>query len=1271
MSDSESNKSDTAPEETNNSDSEGQYYSDASASSTSKSNQNEDSEENEEQSSDHYYQSYSEKNSDNSSGGEEQNEEQNEENDEEVSDSDEREYSEEEEETEKKAYKRRKLMRSKFCKNFSFPPTDYDKTIKIKSKFDEHQSLMIASIVNKWRNGLCSLFYSENSKFRNKVIVGSIIALHKNHKNVPPSLIVCSQKEAAKLSRMIHKYSKLIISVSSKNKFSRDLSDWVTEDLEKADDFNVFICTKKFFKKKLKYLPHEVAWSTVVVTKVGSKTKDTKKFCKIFEKISHFSCILCSSDLSNMKEQDIKNIFSLMKIKVPSSFTDQHIYISLSSSFVNSTDTDLPKLLGSIEGTKNPSVNPYYDASETNILCPMSEYEFSVYIHLLNKSKELLISGKYDAADLHDIASDLLSACHHPIIVDGVKAGNYIPSIPTNNHSAKMIVLANLIKSKEYAGERIVIITEDADSSVLVKFGLESYGIKTIVKGKINKKIPWEKIRDWQQTTNMPIVIDESNYKDAVTTITPTVLISYDSYCSLLMFRSKKKWTGLKRIRLLTAYATDFAFQSQILQYTNLTIEKILDEDTPKFRRLNAILRYCTAHLPDIKICSNDLKSPITTEQIILESAKMEYPKLDGDFSNNKEFWKQIFTIKPYSKILKTPKVPMAKYKGRVELRDDSFGSDSKRKEKSSDERQNDSESETEHETRSKKKKESEQIEDTYGSKNKDGFWNVHNVKEAVFHAMNFGMRDFDKVNITRYKREIQQIVQFCYYKLRSTGKVPAACKYIQELPGMKSIPISPEIVKEVEKMIGNRQMVYSFELASCVKDIVESKFTIYKKPSQTPLPPTSNWSYEDDIKLIKTVYDKGVINFGRDSEYKGSYDIKTYMVRLVLFIYRRIKKSYLGEIGVKEMRSMYKTLITYGYPNHQLFLNAVGNNYLDSKQSLHFLQSMLRFCTETDLNKRKEIAAAFPERFQKYQVTLVKQRLSDFERIRNLSKDITGTCAEDWEFFRALDKHGFSNSYVSPTLMICLNDNLSEIKLRQRLKSELLANNHSGKILFEYNGQNLERLLPIRLSAMIMLENLGKLTDYCDDIACFFDGYRVSVICPSLLSFEKLVFVTCRVEIREMKPKFIIECLEDKKRFFFEGDTPDSCWEMYRSEIEMKQETSCPQFDGYEMFGFTTPNYHKIVNCVLKEDKCKNYIRRTFKDLNYKFSRERIQIGHYASVEKVVEKKKINPGDAKFDFSYLTRGEEESSMVVLSNQSSCFNALIDLYSFDDELHVY
>lgn len=1136
----------------------------------------------------------------------------------------------------------------KYTFDFVYPPKDKNVEITApKGKDDEIKEAKL--IIRKWVYGSSSLYYQENDKKKLDSVLIAVNSLYYTYKKLPPTLMVSSKDEIPKIIKFLNKNSKLKICVVSKEDLDKDLLKACIVDIKDPNKYNVFLISKDLFITDAALIPTGFPWASVVYTDVILKTTKVQWMFKRTKSYEFYAVILASSNLKSSIRISLLSTIKLLTDKGKYE-RNKDIISNLAPFFINSSSDTLESLIGEIKQQKSVERNYPDVVQEENILCPMNEYQFTVYKTIIYKARPLLLSGNADAADFHDICSDLLTACHHPIMIN--KSQNPASSYGKmkSRHSGKLFVLANIINSKK--DEKIVIIAEDGESAQMISVGLEQYGITSAVIRDENKDMLESIVKESSSKTN-PIVAQETLFKDVTDLYEPTTLINYDSYINMLVNKHYNKWKKISRIRLLTSNAADFAFHSQLYQFIHYTIEQILDEDHPRFARLNSILRYCINNLLDIPVHALRSTKAIKTRKIIVSSSRPGFPSIEKDLNFSNDFFEKIFNQQNMKDALEPIKYELAQKK------------EAQKKEESN-------------ETAPKKNSSRRKTQKASELEFEIPEWSDSEIFAVINHLMNYGNNRFEKLKIDHDQNEIESLINYIFHTVNQNDKIQNYFYYSHlilekfDYNTKEYLSVFQETIRSLTRGIGTRKFLINFELALILDHLSQTNFEDHKKKAFEAVPPNAKWEYEDDLAILKDAYELGYKKFPLSPKYSGNYRLKCYLHRLLIVLYIKIRGESLIKLTTGEQRYICDMLVFYGYPSDIEFLEYIDETDLDPQAVLNTINTIIDIAHEQNPNTRNALNRTLPEKIQKYHMNLIISRLDDFDYMRENMKLLSRICAEDLELFRAFDRHGINCTYVSPVFMCQTGGYASNVRLKHKLKGVLRMETHDGRQPFDYSGQPLDKLLPLKLSDMIMLENLGDITGCCDEYAVYPDGYKVTVIAPSLDVAETFIFVTERIEIHDDDPWFIIEAPSNNRTVTFEGETPDECWEKYRCDIEIKTKLQLPLFDGYEMFGFTSPIYHKIMHIALKGKMCKRYVRRTFRDISYKFSREKLRIGYYPSEEETAGQNKIerkrNTGMCfKMDLSPLMKND--TSMLIISPPTiDTFGSLMDLYFEDNEM---
>lgn len=930
---------------------------------------------------------------------------------------------------------------------------------------------------------------------------------------------------------------------------------------------------------------------------------------------------------------------------------ESYSHMSFSETFDNYTSREIQIMLGTIRGrrselyTKSALMESLNEATiytdkisndrnrvnnihEELILCPISEYQADIFKKFSKQIRSKMRMANPTASDMVMLCSSLYSICSHPVFESDHVMDDDEYTCLLKHHSAKLIFLEKLLKSELIDKQRIMIICEDDDSCTLLNSAFTARRITyMIVDSETTDKECKEIVKLF--VTKIPLVIvTEERTPWALNNLSPSIIIPFDVFWrpvgdSLEIL--KKNELSPRVLRLITKNSIDQDIHAITSQSDKLNGEILLSEDTTDLEMLDILLRKSMGYINNMTTESLDgwWRNVYNQRTTSIYGYPETFPKFDDSDVRSPDFW-----------VATTGKEKLSK-KQKADLARASITS-------------------------------------------------PLTVGYVIEKLRNFGIGRWDVFTMLKENPELPKL---CYNIIGRIEMTPDV-KYFKffQLHGLLFQPshqlVTTQFIMSSLAPLTAKDFISDFETAMTVIHWMEHDFEGYSKDHTVPKP-SSSWSENDEKQLFKDCYEKG-LNSLKASNIAYLKQVVEYCYDDVIpYIPDKPWSQNRKKITAPEHKKIVDGLVRYGFPDIHLFLNYISLQSFSPDSVVDYIKLIINYCKSDDSEAKKKLSVLLADKIKNYVSQMIIQRIDWFVEMRKLSNDVEHVCAEDLELLQCGNFHGVGHYVTSPTFTSLFKGYPSEGKIAFKLK-QVTAEVHSKLTRHAATSPSIlsqiKTELPFRLSDQVMLESIGVLDTrpaFFTRDAVYMVGYKVLVITLNPIKPELLIPVQASIEVKNNAPLFVIKAQTPGHYFEISARSPEAVWELYKFKCQKHTKLPVHNFFGNEMYGFTTPNYHKIMFNILKSDDCLRYERRIFSDYVLKFDKHKIIPGQYSTptvaetrpktigrpkfetyIPKQITEKEFK-FTVRFDFSGLNIAENP---LQISGASSSFGSMINLY---------
>lgn len=813
--------------------------------------------------------------------------------------------------------------------------------------------------------------------------------------------------------------------------------------------------------------------------------------------------------------------------------------------------------------------------NEDLIICPMTDYQQKVYKNCIWSAKDSLLTDSLDTEQLIELCSRLFTACNHPIISDGHFVEDKELAEKLNNQSGKLIFLERFLLSKYTENEKVIVICEDDESVDLVDTALKQHPIKyAVITETTPAKSSQSTLLRFKEEPSI-LLIEESIVRDILSEVEPSLVVTFDSFWQpIFSVDIFQNYPNIPRfIRLLTEKSVDEDLFVVNWHNKRFTPERMLQKDTTDADRLMKVLKHSALQITTVESVRgtawwNQYYDKLKT---VTYNDKATLDPFDSSKVAGEDFWTKIFPegISKYISV----------------------------------------------------------------HKKKETFWKPDVLAKFIDGIRNFGLNRWEKFGIDRDENELKQVADILFLRLEKHYKTQKL-KFTQEVlfsitPPNSARPIvTLAQISEAMGTLTAETFFNDFECAATIQVLISTGFENLHMDHGIP-PPAEDWTMEDDKKLIQSAYDIGILNI-TDDIHDNAIDVLPYLRKMSYTIGDKIKTRRRKEqqrpyvrtkITSNDHKKIIEGLLKYGFPNADDFADFSMITHVPLETINKYVQHVTAYCTTTDEHVRKQEADCLTDKLTRYAYEVIPTRLDWFSKCRELANHYSDVCAEDLESFEVIGFHGTSHYMSSITLISFTQGTVSESKVHKKLKSLVtLETSHAGKAPVKYD-LDVRTKLPIRLGDQIICEEIGKVDErpeFHNAFAVYPIGYKVKVVTIDCHKPSQYTFAYSSIEEENNQPVFVIT-IPERSEIKLQGPSPQKVWDLYRNECMKHTKNPVFKFYGDEMFGFTSPTYHKIMYNVLEPTECTDYVRRVFRNPANDLSSKEIRIGVYTP--PVVEK--------------------------------------------------
>ncbi|EAY06543.1 hypothetical protein TVAG_358330 [Trichomonas vaginalis G3] len=925
------------------------------------------------------------------------------------------------------------------------------------------------------------------------------------------------------------------------------------------------------------------------------------------------------------KVKTIRSNWRLMFCKNLEEYSSRYLQIMLSTLRNRGNDSYTKQSL--FEAMNSYSICPdkliynkdnIFKIREEVMYCPMTEYQIDINKKVLKSVRQKLKSkNEMKKSELILSCSSLYSICSHPVFESDHVMDDDVYTAQSRHQSGKLIFLWRFLRSDEVYQQRIIVFCEDDDSVTLIN---SCFADKHIPFMRVDSETSEKDLNRMPKLflDKIPLVVcTEEKINWCLNNLKPTLLIPFD-----IFWRPTKnnlellKKNNLKPrfLRLITKNSIDEDIFAITSQSDELTGDDLLTEETANPEILDKLLRKQIIRESKLQKVTGDIwwRGILSTKVVSIYGQKETFPSFDDSDIKSPDFWQKILY--------------------------------------------------EEH-----KKKSAENLKISINS--------PQFIVLAFENMRDFGYGRYDTFKRPKENAEIRKICQNILSKM-DVQIDTSHSKFLLSISLRASSSHPVVTAQQVVQAIGDfpvEEFLNDFETSSVIKYWIENDFDNY-----IPLPEETEF---DDKELVKNAYDNGLRSLPNDQLF--------HLRNLVNFNYKNIipphpdknLQFYRKKITPVEHKKIMNNLLKFGYPGINDFLRFSNLQQFHPDLVEQYVQTTIKYVKCYDPEERKRISEKFVDKVKPYILQSLASKLSWFEEIRKGCEDYERVTCEDMEILKAFSFHGPTQSIISPTFMSFFKGSPSESKVLYKIKQmqgELYTKLSRHVQTSHKNLDKIKSELPFRLSDQIMLENLGEIdsreTFHTKD-AVYLVGYKVRVITLNPFRPDLLIPVEASIECRNGRPVFLVKVTNCGWNYELIGADPNSVWELFKLKCTKHTKLPVYEFYGDEMFGFLTPNYHRIVSTMLTEKDCKLYIRRVFRDINIRYDKRKIVAGEY-SWSNYVSAKEQNKAKT-MDKAELERKRTEQmcamrldlaplkideDLIELKSTSSTLNSLFELY---------
>ena len=1108
-------------------------------------------------------------------------------------------------------------------------------------KFAPEQVATIQELIRNWKAAKNVIFTEDDKTLRLNMFACLIVALHDAIIDMPGTLVICNECSASEWIRAIRSYSKTLKPVvSSKTEVEEELDkESIRYSKHRNPEFDVFIISKDQFLSDKKTVP-ELTYSILIMDNFLYDNASTSALRDKIKKTQSCQRMLGTSSTESCKMRELQALIGAIRGRKSDS-TAKNVLNGIIEQFKVTIEKVQKEILEKPEkkrkkpGRKGKPAPPKEDL----IICPMTDYQQKVYKNCIWNAKDALLTDSLDTEQLIELCSKLFTACNHPIISDGYFVEDKELAEKLNNQSGKLIFLERFLLSKYTENEKVIVICEDDESIDLVDTALKQHQVKfSIIIETTPAKLSQSTLLKFKEEPSI-LLIEECIVRDILSEVEPSLIITFDSFWQpILSFDIFSSYPTMPRfIRLLTEKSVDEDLFVVNWHNKRFTPERMLQKDTTDPERLMKILKHSALQITTVESVRgttwwNQYYDKLKT---ITYNDKSTLDPFDSSKVAGEDFWAKIFP-EGVSKII-------------------------------------------------------------YAHKKKESFWKPDVLAKFIDGIRNFGLNRWDKIGIDRDQNELKQVADILFLRLERQYKTQKL-KFTQEVlfsitPPNSARPIvTLAQIFEAMGSVTAETFFNDFECAATIQVLISTGFDNLNMEHGIP-PPAEDWTVEDDKKLIQSAYDIGILNI-TDDIHDNAVGVLPYLRKIAYSIGDKIKtrrrkdpqRPYVRtKITLNDHKKIIESLLRYGFPNAEDFSDFALINHVPLETITKYVQHVTTYCTTTDEQVRKAESEYLAEKPTKYVFDVIPSRLEWFSKCRELATHYSDICAEDLESFAVIGFHGTSHYSSSITLLSFTQGSVSESKVYKKLKSLItFETSHSGKAPVKYD-LDVRTSLPIRLGDQIICEEIGKIDDrpeFHNSFAVYPIGYKVKVVTIDCHKPNQYTFAYSSIEEENNQPVFVIT-IPGRSGFKLQGPTPQKVWNLYRNECIKHTKNPVFKFYGDEMFGFTSPTYHKIMYNVLEPTECTDYVRRVFRNPVNDLSSKEIRIGVYTP--PVSEKPVVvgRPGRPRttplpqlnsavefpkfhFNFSLISPRPGEVSLTIAAPSVPCVRMLKFYQELDD-----